>query len=125
MRIIFVKIIRIVFVMLRRLRGSSQHRLTVRVTDFLAQVDQFLNHRLVQMALRLLRAEVWSPEGQKGLYRVTARQVPNHALGAPAVIAHARLVVIGEDSHRLHEEIITAGGVIRQGRFSRLNVGQT
>jgi hypothetical protein len=84
-----------------------------------------LNHRLVQMALRLLRAEVWSPEGQKGLYRVTARQVPNHALDAPAVIAHARLVVIGGDSHRLHEEIITAGGVIRQGRFSRLNVGQT
>lgn len=84
-----------------------------------------LNHRLVQMALRLLRAEVWSPEGQKGLYRVTARQVPNHALETPAVIAHARLVVIGGDSHRLHEEIITAGGIIRQGRFSRLNVGQT
>lgn len=63
--------------------------------------------------------------GTKGLYRVTARQVPNHALETPAVIAHARLVVIGGDSHRLHEEIITAGGTIRQGRFSRLNVGQT
>ncbi|MCI0581091.1 MAG: DISARM system SNF2-like helicase DrmD [Chloroflexi bacterium] len=84
-----------------------------------------LNHRLVQMALRLLRAEVWSPEGRQGLYRVTARRVPNHALDTPAVIAHARLVVTGGDSHRLHEEIITAGGLIEQGRFQRLNVGQT
>jgi SNF2 family DNA or RNA helicase len=88
-----------------------------------------LNHRLVQMALRLLRAEVWSPEGRKGLHRVTARIVPNDALDSPAVIAHARLVVIGGDSHRLHEEIITAGGFLRGGvindsGFSRMNVGQ-
>ncbi len=78
-----------------------------------------LNHRLVQMSLRLLRAEVWSPEGRRGLYRVTARQIPTAVLDTPAVIAHARLVVIGGDSHRLHEEVITAGGVIRQGRFRR------
>ena len=83
-----------------------------------------LNHRLVQMSLRLLRAEVWSPEGRKSLYRVTARTVPNHLLDTPAVIAHARLVVIGGDSHRLHEQIITAGGRIHQGRFRRLNVSQ-
>jgi len=84
-----------------------------------------LNHRLVQMALRLLRAEVWSPKGRKGLHRVTARRVPNHVLDTPAVVAHARLVVIGGDSHRLHEQVITAGGLIRQGRFRRMNVGQT
>ena len=54
-----------------------------------------LNHRLVQMALRLLRAEVWSPQGRKGLNRVTARIVPNHALAAPVVVAHARLVLVG------------------------------
>ncbi len=84
-----------------------------------------LNHRLVQMSLRLLRAEVWSPERRTGIHRVTARQVPNHALDAPAVVAHARLVVTGGDSHRLHEEIITAGGLIREGRFRRMNVGQT
>lgn len=78
-----------------------------------------LNHRLVQMSLRLLRAEVWSPEGRRGLYRVTAQQAPNAILDTPAVIAHARLVVIGGDSHRLHEEVITAGGTIRQGRFRR------
>ncbi len=37
----------------------------------------------------------------------------------------ARLVVIGGDSHRLHEEIIAAGGYIKEGRWGgRLNVGQ-
>ncbi|MBN1219623.1 MAG: DISARM system SNF2-like helicase DrmD [Anaerolineae bacterium] len=88
-----------------------------------------LNHRLVQMALRLLRAEVWSPEGRQGLRRVTARLVPNHAADLPVVVAHARLVVIGGDSHRLHEEVITVGGVIQPGKqdrpFRRLNVGET
>jgi SNF2 family DNA or RNA helicase len=83
-----------------------------------------LNHRLVQMCLRLLRAEVWSVEGRKRLHRITTRLVPNHILSAPAVVAHARLVVIGGDSHRLHEEIITAGGMLKEGRFSRLNVGE-
>ena len=83
-----------------------------------------LNHMLVQMSLHLLRAEVWSREGNKRLHRVTARLIPNHVLDTPALIAHARLVVIGGDSQRLHEEIITAGGEIREGRFRRMNVGQ-
>jgi SNF2 family DNA or RNA helicase len=83
-----------------------------------------LNHRLVQMSLRLLRAEVWAQRGRKGLHRVTARVVPNSKLDTPAVVAHARLVVIGGDSHRLHEELIAAGGFIREGRFRRMNVGQ-
>lgn len=83
-----------------------------------------LNHRLVQMCLRLLRAEVWSVKGRKRLHRITTRLVPNHVLQTPAVVAHARLVVIGGDSHRLHEEIITAGGVLKEGRFSRLNVSE-
>ncbi len=83
-----------------------------------------LNHRLVQMALRLLRAEVWSPQGQKGLQRVTARTVPSQALKNPAAIAHARLVLVGGEGARLHEEIITAGGEIVEGRFRRLNVTQ-
>ena len=84
-----------------------------------------LNHPLVQMSLRLLRAEVWSAGENTRLNRVTARVVPNDALpeNRPAVIAHARLVVIGGDHQRLHEEIITAGGLLRP-RFSRLNVGQ-
>ena len=78
-----------------------------------------LNHRLVQMSLRLLRAEVWSREGAKRLHRITARIVPDNVLQHPVMIAHARLVVIGGDCHRLHEEIITAGGTLREGRFAR------
>lgn len=83
-----------------------------------------LNHRLVQMCLRLLRAEVWADAGRKRLHRVAARIVPNPALDTPAVVAHARLVLISADSQRLHEQIITAGGRIREGRFSRMNVGE-
>jgi len=83
-----------------------------------------LNHRLVQMALRLLRAEIWSPAGQRKLSRVTARVVPDQALDTPVIIAHARLLVLSGDNHRLHEEILTAGGQLREGRFSRLNVGE-
>ena len=83
-----------------------------------------LNHRLVQMCLRLLRAEVWSDAARKKMHRIEARVVPDAALPAPAVIAHARLVVVGGDSRRLHEEIITAGGYLKEGRFSRMNVGQ-
>jgi superfamily II DNA/RNA helicase len=84
-----------------------------------------LNHRMVQMCLRLLRAEVWSSESRKRLSRVTARLVPDNVLDAPAVIAHGRLVVTGADGHRLHEELIAAGGTLREGRFARLNVGET
>lgn len=83
-----------------------------------------LEHRLVQLCLRLLRAEVWAPDHEKRLNRVTAGIVPDGNLDSPAVVAHARLVVVGSDRHRLHEEVIRAGGVIRQGRFARLTVGE-
>lgn len=83
-----------------------------------------LNHRLVQMSLRLLRAEVWSPASKKGLHRLTACVVPDLALSDPAVIAFARLVVIGGDQNRLHEEIISAGGYLKEGKLARMNVGQ-
>ena len=83
-----------------------------------------MNHVLVQMCLRLLRAEVWSPAGKKKLSRVAAATVPDDVLDSPAVFAHGRLVVIGGDSQRLHEEVIVSGGVLREGRFSRMNVGE-
>ena len=78
-----------------------------------------LNHRLPQMCLRLLRAEVWAERGRSKLHRVTARVVPNDVLDTPAVIAHARLVVIGGDSIRLHEEVIAAGGFIKERKLGR------
>jgi hypothetical protein len=68
---------------------------------------------------------MWSHRKGAGLHRVTARIVPNEALDAPAVVAHGRLVVLGGDDGRLHEEITAAGGFLREGRLSRINVGQT
>ena len=81
-----------------------------------------LNHRLVQMCLRLLRAEAWSPDGSRNLSRITCRLADDSGLPYPALIAHARLVVIGGGSHRLHEEVVSAGGSLRDGRFSRMGV---
>jgi superfamily II DNA or RNA helicase len=88
-------------------------------------VQVHLNHKLVQMCLRLLRAEVWSNESRRKLNRVTARLVPTSALDTPVVIAHGRIVVLGGDHQRLHEEVIVAGGTLKDGRFSRMNVTQT
>ncbi|GER90556.1 helicase SNF2 family protein [Dictyobacter vulcani] len=83
-----------------------------------------LNHRLVTMSLRLLRAEVWASGEQSKLHRVTARTVPALTMDSPAVVAHARLLILGGDNQRLHEEVIAAGGYLRQGRFVQMNEGQ-
>lgn len=82
-----------------------------------------LNHRLVQSATRKLRSQIWDTADRR-LHRIAARIVPDSACREPAVIAYARLVVLGADNHRLHEELITAGGFLREGRFNRMNVGQ-
>jgi superfamily II DNA or RNA helicase len=80
-----------------------------------------LGHRLVQMCLRLLRAELWA--GATGhsakLSRVTARVVPGDVLSVPAVVAHGRVVITGKEGTRLHEEIIAAGGLIEGGKLVR------
>jgi superfamily II DNA/RNA helicase len=84
-----------------------------------------LNSRLVQMSLRLLRAEVGASENTRKLSRVTARLSGSQALRDPAMVVHARLIVISAEGERLHEEILTAGGTLREGRFQRMNVGET
>ncbi|MGH3769886.1 MAG: DISARM system SNF2-like helicase DrmD [Pseudonocardiaceae bacterium] len=82
-----------------------------------------LGHQLVQMCLRLLRAELWAQARNAGgaakLRRVTARVVPGELLRVPAVVAHGRVVVTGAEGTRLHEEVMTAGGLIEQGRLAR------
>ncbi|QFY07942.1 hypothetical protein GBF35_15750 [Nonomuraea phyllanthi] len=77
-----------------------------------------LNHRLVDLCLRLLRAELWS-QGEHGahLTRVTARVVPGDLLRTPAVIAHGRVVLTGNRGVRLHEQIALAGGTLKQGKL--------
>lgn len=82
-----------------------------------------LGHRLVQMSLRLLRAEVWQPAERRRLERVTARLVDDPRMRDPIAVVYARIVVTGGDGHRLHEEVIQAGGLVREGRLERLGVG--
>lgn len=88
-----------------------------------------LNHPLVAMSLRLLRAEIWASGDQRHLNRVTARVVASNRLETPVIIAHARLLVLGSDNQRLHEELIAAGGALRGNaqsgsEFVRFNEGQ-
>ena len=83
-----------------------------------------LGHPLVALATRLLRAEIWRSDADTKLSRVTARWTTTVSFEEPAVIAHARLVVTSAEGHRLHEELITAGGRVRRGRFARMNVSE-
>ncbi len=83
-----------------------------------------LQHRLVAQATRLLRAEIWKTGGEKTLHRVSATLSADPGLQHTVAIAHARLVVTGQDGHRLHEEVISAGGAVRNGRFARLGIGE-
>ncbi|MEZ5257875.1 MAG: hypothetical protein R2705_13550 [Ilumatobacteraceae bacterium] len=79
-----------------------------------------LNHPLVQRCLRLLRANAWSATSSD-LHRVTVQVVDDTVLDTPAVIAFGRLVVLGGDAQRIHEEIVSAGGTIVEGRFRRFD----
>ena len=81
-----------------------------------------LNHKLVQMCLRLLRAEVWALEDTKKLHRIafrTSKDVSN-----PTILIFSRLVITGGRHHRLHEELTLSGLEIKAGRLVRIeNVG--
>ena len=79
-----------------------------------------LNHRLVQMCLRLLREELWKLDDVKKLHRVTVKSVPDDELETPAVIIWSRLVITGGDHQRLHEEITISGGELKHSGFSRI-----
>ena len=78
-----------------------------------------LNHPLVQMSLRLLRAEVWARDDVKKLNRVTVRTISDAMLNAPAALVVSRLVITGGNHHRLHEELTEAGGYLRDTGFKR------
>jgi superfamily II DNA or RNA helicase len=80
-----------------------------------------LNHPLVQRCLRLLRAHAWTHAHGDTLRRVSVQVVEDTMLDTPAVIAYGRLVVLGGDAQRIHEEIVSAGGTITEGRFRRFD----
>ncbi|RKN26197.1 DISARM system SNF2-like helicase DrmD [Micromonospora musae] len=78
-----------------------------------------LNHPLVAMSTRLLRAAVSNPD--IGLHRVTAVVSDDPSLEDVLVGAYSRFVLVGADGVRLHEEVLYAGGwAPEQGRFRRL-----
>lgn len=79
-----------------------------------------LDHRLVQMCLRLLRAEVWAQEDRKRLHRVSVRIVEDTELEGPAVAIWSRLLITGGDHHRLHEELTLSGGLLKGSGFARI-----
>lgn len=76
-----------------------------------------LNHRLVQMCLRLLRSRVWEKDDK--LHRVTVRSVPSNELDNVVAIVASRLVVVGGTHNRLHEEITYAGGYLKDNGYNR------
>jgi len=78
-----------------------------------------LNHRLVQMCLRLLRAEIWAQDDVKKLHRVTVYTAPDAHIDGPVVVVVSRLVVTGGNHHRLHEELTVSGGYLRDQAFRR------
>lgn len=79
-----------------------------------------LNHPLVQMCLRILRAEVWALDDRKTLHRVTVRRSADTTLTHPVAVVSSRLVVTGGNHHRLHEELTLAGGELKADGFARI-----
>jgi superfamily II DNA or RNA helicase len=82
-----------------------------------------LGHPLTAMATSLLRAAMWG--GHSGLHRVTALVTDNPEAETTVLAAFARLVLVGQDGTQLHEEIIHAGGWLRESgttaRFTRID----
>jgi superfamily II DNA or RNA helicase len=79
-----------------------------------------LQHRLVQMSLRLLRAEVWQHADAATLKRVAVRELPVGTSDELVVIVWSRLVISGASHHRLHEELTVAGGELKESGFARI-----
>lgn len=78
-----------------------------------------LDHPLVEMSTRLLRAETWAPEDDKRLHRVSVL-VSDTPIDDPLAVVWFRLVLTGGNEFRLHEEVTFAAGWIREGgRFAR------
>ena len=85
-----------------------------------------LGHPLVAQATRLLRSAIWG--GRADLHRVAAVRFappPGLDLRGPLVTIFARMVVVGSDGSRLHEEIILAGRELPEsGRGKRMDLEQ-
>ena len=84
-----------------------------------------LGHRLVAQSMRLLRSEIWAHANEAKIARVTGRLVDDGDLAEPTIIVDSRLVVMGVDGYRLHEQIFSAGGRLGgPAGFARIGVGE-
>ncbi len=85
-----------------------------------------LGHPLVAQATRLLRSALWG--GRTALHRITAvRFTPpaGAAIEGVLVAVFARLVVVGADGQRLHEEVMLAARELPpSGRSRRVELEQ-
>jgi hypothetical protein len=85
-----------------------------------------LEHPLVAQSTRLLRSAIWG--GRAALHRVAALRFSPPAeagIDGPLVAVFARLVVVGTDGARLHEEIMLAARVVpASGRSRRVELEQ-
>ena len=77
-----------------------------------------LNHRLVQMCLRLLREELWNLDDVKKLNRISI--LKSSKIESPVALVWSRLVITGGDQKRLHEELTISGGEIKSTSYSRI-----
>ena len=70
--------------------------------------------------MRLLREEVWKTGASSKLNRVSVRSVPG--LAHPMVYVWSRLLIVGGDHLRLHEELTFSGGEMKPDGFRRESV---
>ena len=82
-----------------------------------------LNHALVRMSLRLLREEIWKTGSSSRLHRVAVRSAPG--LKEPMVYVFSRLLIVGGDHLRLHEELTFSGGDLKADSYRREPVLKT
>jgi hypothetical protein len=86
-----------------------------------------LEYSLVAQSTRLLRSAIWG--GRAALNRVAAVRFvppPEAGLNGQLVAVFARLVLVGADGRRLHEEIILSGRIVPpSGRSRRVELEES
>ena len=82
-----------------------------------------LEYPLVAQATRLLRSAIWGD--RVALHRVAGVRFtppPDTGVNGSLIAVFARLVLVGADGRRLHEEIILSGRIVPAGRSRRVEL---
>ncbi len=79
-----------------------------------------LDHPLMKRAVGTFRANLWSAglHSSHRLHRASYRVVTDPLITEPVILLVSRLVAIGSAGVKLHEELVLAGGEIRQFELS-------